>query len=86
MLPLKEQTTEEQRLRDLCQHYQGDVYAMASALGMHRTTVTRKLKSYGIAHARKKYTRQKSSRVSQGELPSSQSATVIPLRPHSRRS
>ncbi|MGH7960570.1 MAG: sigma-54 interaction domain-containing protein [Candidatus Binatia bacterium] len=50
VLPVKEQATEEQQLRDLCEHYQGDVYAMARALGVHRTTVIRKLKSYGVTY------------------------------------
>jgi len=50
---------EERLLRELCEHCGGDVYAMASALGVHRTTVIRKLKSYGVS-----YTRKKSSRFS----------------------
>lgn len=44
---------EEQHLRTLCEQYQGNVYAMAGVLGVHRTTVVRKLRDYGIRYARK---------------------------------
>src|SRR5581483_1499034 len=50
-------TREEQHLRTLCGQYQGDVYAIASVLGVHRTTVARKLREYGIAYARKNASR-----------------------------
>jgi transcriptional regulator with PAS, ATPase and Fis domain len=53
---------EAQRWRALCQEYGGDVYAIAGALGVHRTTVIRKLKSYGL-----RYARQKASRSPQTE-------------------
>jgi PAS domain S-box-containing protein len=46
---LHKKIEEEQRLRELHQQYQGDVYAIAGALGVHRTTVTRKLRRYGLA-------------------------------------
>jgi PAS domain S-box-containing protein len=45
---------EEQRLRELCRQYDGDVYAIATALGAHRTTVIRKLRHYGLSYARKR--------------------------------
>jgi transcriptional regulator with PAS, ATPase and Fis domain len=44
---------EKQRLRTLCEQYRGDVYAIANVLGVHRTTVARKLREYGIGYARK---------------------------------
>ncbi|MHB1956752.1 MAG: sigma 54-interacting transcriptional regulator, partial [Sulfobacillus sp.] len=48
---------EEERLRALCQQCEGDVYAMANILNLHRTTVIRKLRHHGIAYARKKIVR-----------------------------
>jgi two-component system nitrogen regulation response regulator NtrX len=48
---------EAQRWRALCQQYGGDVYAIAGALGVHRTTVIRKLKSYGLRYAHRKSSR-----------------------------
>ncbi|MGE0679303.1 MAG: sigma-54 interaction domain-containing protein [Candidatus Binatia bacterium] len=48
---------EAQRWRELCQQYAGNVHAIADALGLHRTTVIRKLKSYGLRYARKKSAR-----------------------------
>lgn len=47
------ETEDEQQWRTFCEQHQGDVYAMASALGVHRTTVIRKLKKYGLSYARK---------------------------------
>lgn len=44
---------EKQHLRTLCEQYRGDVYAIANILGVHRTTVVRKLREYGIGYARK---------------------------------
>ncbi|HXG18039.1 MAG TPA: sigma 54-interacting transcriptional regulator [Methylomirabilota bacterium] len=45
---------EEERLwRTFCEQHHGDVYAMANALGVHRTTVIRQLKKYGLSYARK---------------------------------
>jgi len=69
-----EPSAEEQQLRELCEQCQGYVYAMARALGVHRTTVIRKLKGYSIV-----YSRKKSLRVRRGEYPSPRPATVIPL-------
>jgi transcriptional regulator of acetoin/glycerol metabolism len=60
-------TREQQHLRTLCEQYQGDVYAMASVLGVHRTTVVRKLREYGISYARKNTPR--SSRLASSLLP-----------------
>jgi transcriptional regulator with PAS, ATPase and Fis domain len=48
---------EEQHLRMLCEQYQGDVYAIANVLRVHRTTVVRKLREYGILYARKSASR-----------------------------
>lgn len=45
------------RWHELCQQHGGDVYAIASAVGVHRTTVLRKLKSYGLRHTHKKASR-----------------------------
>jgi len=45
---------EAQRLNDLCVQYRGDVYAIANVLGVHRTTVIRKFKRYGIHYARRR--------------------------------
>lgn len=56
--PAGECDTEEKRhWRAFCEQHQGDVYAMANALGVHRTTVIRKLKKYGLSYARKPRTR-----------------------------
>lgn len=51
-------TDEAHRLRVLCQQYNGDVSALAAVLGVHRTTVVRKLKSYGLPYARKRQPRR----------------------------
>jgi transcriptional regulator with PAS, ATPase and Fis domain len=45
------------QLRELCQRHQGDVSAIAKALGVHRTTVARRLKAYGIPYARTRLAR-----------------------------
>ena len=69
---------EAQRWRALCQQYGGDVYAIAGAEGVHRTTVIRKLKSYGL-----RYARQKAPRSSQAESDASAAApTPSPLNGH----
>lgn len=47
------ETEEAQYWRRFCEEHQGDVYAMADALGVHRTTIIRKLKKYGLTYARK---------------------------------
>lgn len=47
------ETEDEQQWRTFCEQHQGDVYAMASALGVHRTAVIRKLKKYGLSYTRK---------------------------------
>jgi transcriptional regulator of acetoin/glycerol metabolism len=44
---------EERQWRAFCEQHHGDVYAMANALGVHRTTVIRKLKKYSLSYARK---------------------------------
>jgi transcriptional regulator with PAS, ATPase and Fis domain len=44
---------EEHQWRTFCEQYHGDIYAMANALGVHRTTVIRQLKKYGLSYARK---------------------------------
>ena len=41
---------DERSLRDLCAAHRGDVYSMAKQLGVHRTTIIRKLKSYSIPY------------------------------------
>ena len=64
---------EEQWLRELCQQCQGEVHAIASALGVHRTTVIRKL-NYGIAYARKGSFR--STQVETSSLPGSLSVSL----------
>ncbi|MGE0684963.1 MAG: helix-turn-helix domain-containing protein, partial [Candidatus Binatia bacterium] len=46
-------TEEERHWRTFCEQHRGDVYAMANALGVHRTTIIRKLKKYGLSYARK---------------------------------
>lgn len=52
--PARERESEEGRQwRTFCEQHHGDVYAMANALGVHRTTVIRKLRKYGLAYARK---------------------------------
>ena len=48
---------EAQRWREMCQQYARKVHAIADALGVHRTTVIRKLKHYGLRYARKKSAR-----------------------------
>jgi PAS domain S-box-containing protein len=63
---------EAQRWRALCQQYGGDVYAIADAEGVHRTTVIRKLKSYGL-----RYARQKAPRSSPAESDASAAAPVL---------
>lgn len=47
------ETEEAQYWRAFCEEHRGDVYAMADALGVHRTAVIRKLKKYGLTYARK---------------------------------
>jgi PAS domain S-box-containing protein len=42
------------RLQALCNELDGDVYAVAEALGVHRTTVIRKCQRYGIPYARRR--------------------------------
>jgi transcriptional regulator with PAS, ATPase and Fis domain len=44
---------EERQWRAFCAQHHGDVYAMANALGVHRTTVIRQLKKYGLSYTRK---------------------------------
>ncbi len=44
--------SEEQRLRTLCIEHGGDVRAIAKVLDVHRTTVIRKLKRYGLSYTR----------------------------------
>jgi DNA-binding NtrC family response regulator len=44
---------EERQWRAFCEQHHGDVYAMANALGVHRTTVIRQLKKYGLSYIRK---------------------------------
>ncbi|MGE0679308.1 MAG: sigma-54 interaction domain-containing protein [Candidatus Binatia bacterium] len=51
---LEHSIAEARRLRELCQRHQGDVTAIAKALGVHRTTVTRRLSAYGIVYTRKR--------------------------------
>ena len=45
---------EARQLRELCQQHQGDVTAIAKALGVHRTTVIRRLNAYGITYTRRR--------------------------------
>jgi transcriptional regulator with PAS, ATPase and Fis domain len=40
----------ERYLRDLCAAHHGDVHAMAKQLGVHRTTIIRKLRVYSIPY------------------------------------
>jgi two-component system nitrogen regulation response regulator NtrX len=68
---------EEQHWRALCQQYHGDVYAIADAVGVHRTTVIRKLKGYGLAYARKR-----SSRARQGDDRNSAAIPAAQPLPH----
>lgn len=49
---LSENAAEAAQLRTLAESCGGDVYKMARRLEVHRTTVIRKLKRYGIAYAR----------------------------------
>lgn len=44
---------EERQWRTFCEQHHGDVYAMANALGVHRTTIARKLKQYGLSYVGK---------------------------------
>lgn len=46
--------SEARQLRELCQQHHGDITAMAKALGVHRTTVVRRLNAYGIVYPRKR--------------------------------
>lgn len=66
---------EEQHLRTLCEQHQGDVYAIANVLGVHRTTVMRKLREYRIVYARKSASR--SSHLASSSLSTS---SDVPLR------
>jgi PAS domain S-box-containing protein len=45
---------EAQQLRELLQQYHGDVAAVAKTLGVHRTTVIRRLNAFGIVYTRKR--------------------------------
>ncbi|MCS6925441.1 MAG: sigma 54-interacting transcriptional regulator [Candidatus Binatia bacterium] len=47
------ESAEAHRWRTFCERYHGDVYAMAEALRVHRTTIIRQLKKYGVSYARK---------------------------------
>lgn len=47
------ESVQARRWRTFCEQYHGDVYAMAEALRVHRTTIIRQLKKYGVAYARK---------------------------------
>lgn len=76
-----QEADDTQRWRELCQQYGGDVYAIAGALGVHRTTVIRKLKSYGLRYAHKK-----ASRSSQVESDASSVADSAPLPLNGRHS
>lgn len=51
---LEHSLAEARQLRELFRQYQGDVAAVAKALGVHRTTVTRRLSAYGIVYTRKR--------------------------------
>ncbi len=56
--PLSPQTggrggEEERYWRAFCEQHRGDIYAMANALGVHRTTVARTLKRYGLSYVGK---------------------------------
>jgi transcriptional regulator with PAS, ATPase and Fis domain len=42
---------DERSLRDLCAAHRGDVYSMAKQLGVHRTTIIRRLKSHSIPYS-----------------------------------
>jgi len=44
---------EEHYWRAFCEQHRGDIYAMANALGVHRTTVARTLKKYGLSYVGK---------------------------------
>lgn len=52
--PREHTAHEAQQLRELCQQYHGDVSAVVKAVGVHRTTIVRRLKAYGITYARKR--------------------------------
>jgi DNA-binding NtrC family response regulator len=49
---LRPQSEEEEYFRTLCDAHRGDVRAIAGELGVHRTTVIRKLQAYNIRYAR----------------------------------
>lgn len=53
----KRNAAEKRQLQKLCRQHKGDVYAIASALGVHRTTAIRKLRHHGLVYARKKSAR-----------------------------
>jgi transcriptional regulator with PAS, ATPase and Fis domain len=42
---------DERSLRELCAAHRGDVHSMAKQLGVHRTTIIRKLRSYSIPYS-----------------------------------
>lgn len=44
------QDDEYENMQRLCRMHEGDVYAIANELGVHRTTVIRKLKRFGIPY------------------------------------
>ena len=46
--------TDEQYLRELCTAHRGDVHSMAKQLGVHRTTIIRKLRSYSIPYSKQR--------------------------------
>lgn len=77
--PAQYDADEAQRWREMCQQYAGNVHAIAGALGVHRTTVIRKLKHYGLRYARKK-----PSRLISGESAPLPVAVDAPLRPNGR--
>jgi PAS domain S-box-containing protein len=54
---------EEAMLRRLCAENHGDIRAIACVLGIHRTTVLRKLRRYTIAYCRKPWERRTASRT-----------------------
>ncbi len=72
VLPLARHDADEaRRWREIRHQYAGDVHAIAGALGLHRTTVLRKLRGYGL-----KYARKKSSRSPRAETAASAAAPV----------
>ncbi len=56
--PLSYRQKEERQLRELCALHEGNVREMARQLGVHRTTVIRRLKEYGISYARRRAQRR----------------------------